>query len=45
VKPVDKDSKGIGYIRQTFSEISEAKMKDWIRKLNNYSKTKTLVQN
>jgi hypothetical protein len=28
VKPVDKDSKGIGYIRQTFSEISEAKMKD-----------------
>jgi hypothetical protein len=28
VKPVDKDSKGIGYIRQTFSEVSEAKMID-----------------
>jgi hypothetical protein len=39
VKPVDKDSKGIGYIRQTFSEVSEAKMIDWICKLNNYFKT------
>jgi hypothetical protein len=26
VKPVDKESKGIGYLRQTFPEISKTKM-------------------
>ena len=45
VKPVDKDSKGNGYLRQTFPEISKTKKIDWLRKLNNYSKTKTLVKN
>ena len=28
VKPVDKDSKGVGYLRQTFPKISKAKMID-----------------
>jgi hypothetical protein len=28
VKPVDKESKGIDYLRQTFPEISNAKMID-----------------
>ena len=45
---MDKGREGFAYLRQKFSKINEAKIKDefsLVHKLYNYSKTKTLVQN
>ena len=45
---MDKAREGFAYLKQKFSKINEAKIKDefsLVHKLYNYSKTKTLVQN
>jgi hypothetical protein len=48
VKVMDKESKGFAYLRKKLPKITETKMKkefSLVLKLNNYSKTTTLVQN
>jgi hypothetical protein len=48
VKAMDKESKTSAYLRQKFPKLTKARMKEGIffgPQLNNYSKTKNLIQN